>query len=241
MAFYYYIATPCTGGSSIYVKLTQPLTSPLIYELTIGGGTLCYTIADGPETPVAQNATVFSGPWNNCTDCLSDLTPTPTSSPTQTPTPTGTPANTPTQTGTPAVTPTKTATPTNTSTRTPTPTNTSTTTPTPTQTQTQTPTRTSTPTPTQTQTGTASVTPTPTGTPASTPTQTPTPSTTPYLVISADTFYEFTNEIAGSYSGGTWDPSLGNIPHAVYTDESGNVSIIQLNSVSIGGFNGLNN
>ena len=227
MAFNYYIVNPCTGGGAIYVKSTQPLISGLIYELTIGGSVACYTINNGPETPTAQSATVYSGPWNSCTDCLSDLTPTPTSSPTNTPTPTGTPANTPTQTGTPAVTPTKTTTPTGTAASTPTPTKTGTPTPTPTNTRTQTPTPTGTAASTPTPTGTAASTPTPTKTPASTPTQTPTPSTTPYFVISADTYYEFTNEMAGSYSGGTWDPSLGNIPHPVYTDENGNVSIIQ--------------
>ena len=241
MAFNYYIVTPCNGGGSINIKTTEPLTSGLIYELTIGSSVACYTIANGFETPLAQSATVFSGPWNSCLDCISDLTPTPTSSPTNTPTPTGTPANTPTKTGTPAPTPTQTQTPTRTAAATPTPTQTGTPASTPTQTQTKTPTPTGTAAVTPTPTGTAAVTPTPTGTAASTPTPTPTPSTTPYFVISADTFYEFTNQIAGSYSGGTWDPSLGDIPHPVYTDENGNISIIQLNAVALGGFNGLNN
>jgi hypothetical protein len=45
----------------------------------------------------------------------------------------------------------------------------------------------------------------------------------------------------GSFSGGTWDSSLGNVPHAVYTSENGDYSITQDNSIALGGFNGLNN
>ena len=126
---------------------------------------------------------------------------------------------TPTNTSTPTKTPTQTQTPTNTSTTTNTPTNTSTKTPTPTNT------------------------PTNTTTPTNTPTNTQTPTSSPCPVsgISVNVQYEFTNQMAGSYSGGTWDASLGNIPHPVYSSENGDCTIIELNAVELGGFNGLNN
>jgi hypothetical protein len=47
--------------------------------------------------------------------------------------------------------------------------------------------------------------------------------------------------MAGSYSGGTWEESLGNIPHPIYSSENGDCTIIELNAVELGGFNGLNN
>jgi len=65
--------------------------------------------------------------------------------------------------------------------------------------------------------------------------------------LSANTFYEYTNQMEGSYSGGTWDPTLGNVPHSVATKQSNpfdpsssGTTIIQMNDVALGGFKGLN-
>lgn len=65
----------------------------------------------------------------------------------------------------------------------------------------------------------------------------------PTPVISANTFYEYTNEMFGSFSGGTWVPSVGNVPHPVYPTTSGGTETvaIQMNAVTLGGFNGINN
>ena len=198
-------------------------------------------------------------------------TPTQTSTPTNTPTQTGTPTNTPTQTqtqtptktGTPTPTPTQTQTGTPTNTPTNTPTQTGTPTPTPTQsgTPTQTPTKTGTPTPTPTQTGTPTQTPTQTGTPANTPTNTPTqtgtptntptntpsntPSPSPYPLTgySVDNQYAYTVEILGNFSGGSiteGGPANGIAPHPIFTDANG-IPFAQLNAITLGGFNGLNN
>jgi hypothetical protein len=166
---------------------------------------------------------------------------TPTSTSTQTPTNTTTPTNTPTQTqtGTPAVTPT--------STTTQTPTNTSTSTPTstvnpvsPTPTNTQTGTVSVTPTPTPTQTGTASVTPTPTNTQTGTASVTPTPTPTFFFTgFSADQQYAYTIDILGGFSGGT-APAGAIAPHPIFLNENG-VPVQQLNGITLGGFNGLNN
>ena len=123
-----------------------------------------------------------------------------------------------TPTPTPTVTPT--VTPTNT------PTGTAAVTPTPTRTAAVT----STPTPTQT--GTAAVTPT--------PTPTPTPSQYPFSGLSADSQYAYTLDILGSFSGGSADFSGAYAPHPIYTDANG-VPYAQLNAITIGGFNGLNN
>jgi hypothetical protein len=101
-----------------------------------------------------------------CDDCISQIIPTPT----LTPTPTGT--------STPTATPTGTATPTSTPTGTPTPTLTPTGTSTPTLTPTVTPTSTATPTATPTYTPG----PTSTATPTSTPTATVTPAVQCYIV-----------------------------------------------------------
>ncbi len=184
-------------------------------------------------------------------------TPTPsvtsTNTPTNTATPTKTPTNTPTNTTTPTNTPTKTATstptPTNTQTGTAavTPTPTVTKTPTNTTTQTPTPTKTPTNTPTQTQTGTPAV--TPTKTPTNTPTQTntgtpavtPTPTATPgFTGFSADDQYAYTLDILGGFSGGTADFSGAYAPHPVFLDANG-VPVQQLNGITLGGFQGLNN
>jgi hypothetical protein len=199
-------------------------------------------------------------------------TPTVTTTPTKTPTPsvtttkTSTPTQTPTKTSTPTQTPTKTSTPTqtptNTITKTPTntPSVTTTQTPTPSITATQTRTPNITPTPsvtttqTPTQTGTPSVTSTPTGTPNATPTQTGTPNATPnatptptptlfYTGISVNEFYEYTEGMLGSFSGGTF-PVGNEVPYALYVSDTNNgetIQVVQLNAISLGGQYGLNN
>ena len=125
---------------------------------------------------------------------------------------------------------TTTPTPGPTSTQTPTPTTTPT--PGPTSTQTPTPTTTPTPGPTSTQT------PTPTTTPTATPTPTPTP--TRIILISVNEQYA-TDFIDCCDVSGTTVPSDSYVPHPVWTNNDGDVSIIQLNAVALGGFNGLNN
>ena len=236
MAFNYYIASSCSSSTQLYIKSEDGLIEGKIYDLIINGGNSCYTVGPGIDTPLAAVATIFNGPWNTCIECLGDVTPTPTAS--NTPTPTKTPTNTPTQTNTPTTTPTTTQTPTNTATgtNTPTPTNTSTTTQTPTNTATRTPT----PSITASPTGTASVTPTPTGTPASTPTSTPTPSVTLGFVVEVNQQYEYTIGMLGNFSGGT-APEGATVPYSVMTSEDGDEVIIQLNAISLGGFQGLNN
>ena len=142
---------------------------------------------------------------------------------------------------------------------TPTVTNTSSPTPTPSVTMTNTPTRTAsvTPTPsvtmtnTPTQTGTAAVTPSPTSsvTPTVTPTQTasPTPTITPssFGVFYANEYYEFTDGMFGSYSGGTAPvvPPLVNVPHPINQAMIGGQrgTVQDQSAVALGGFNGLNN
>ena len=105
-------------------------------------------------------------------------------------------------------------------------------TPGPTSTQTPTPTTTPTPGPTSTQT------PTPTTTPTATPTPTPTP--TRITLISVNEQYA-TDFIDCCDVSGTTVPSDSYVPHPVWTNNDGDVSIIQLNAVALGGFNGLNN
>jgi hypothetical protein len=58
--------------------------------------------------------------------------------------------------------------------------------------------------------------------------------------LEANKYYEYTSDALGSFSGGTWDPSLGPAPHAVYLNAKGK-AIIQMNTIELGGFNGLNN
>ena len=61
---------------------------------------------------------------------------------------------------------------------------------------------------------------------------------------SANTFYEYTNQRLGSFSGGTWNSSLGNAPHPqaiTYSRSSTGDTVIDYSSITIGGFNGLNN
>ena len=189
-------------------------------------------------------------------------TPTPTRTPV-TPTPTPTSTITPTVTRTPTVTPTSTITPTRTVTPTVTPTPsitpsitpTRTLTPTPSITPTITPTTTVTPTPsiTPTITPTISVTPTitptttvtPTVTPTKTSTPTPTPSITPTITPSGFALSGGTTntqngtivyEDCFTCSGNTYTQAM---PHAIYSNAQGR-SVVQVDSVALGGFNGLN-
>jgi hypothetical protein len=64
--------------------------------------------------------------------------------------------------------------------------------------------------------------------------------------LSANTQYEYTNEILGSYSGGTWEASLGNAPHPEDWSPNSDLNytgntVVQLNSIKLGGIDGLNN
>jgi hypothetical protein len=60
--------------------------------------------------------------------------------------------------------------------------------------------------------------------------------------LSANTYYEYTNQRFGSFSGGTWNVALGNVPHPIYLkDSTTGDTVIQMNAITIGGFNGLNN
>jgi len=244
------------------------------YFLRFTGATTegCYEILDTAEPGDGTDVVSFmSTNYGDCVTCQAVVTPTPTASTTPTPTPTVTrtasvtPTTTPTPSVTPTDTPSVTSTPTTTSTPTPSITASPTDTPSVTPTQTTTPTTTSTPTdtpsvtPTQTttptQTGTAGVTPTPSGTAAVTPTPTqtvtpsntatPTPTPTRFGVFYANQYYEFTDGMFGSYSGGTAPvvPPLVNVPHpinqAMIGDERGTVQ--DQSAVALGGFNGLNN
>jgi len=58
-------------------------------------------------------------------------------------------------------------------------------------------------------------------------------------IFSANTQYEYTAEMLGSVSGGTL-PAGTVVPHPIYTDAYG-VEYVQLNAITLGGFNGLNN
>jgi hypothetical protein len=274
MALVTYLIGPCSGGASILVDFDSSLLPAVNgnYYLTFTGGTTqgCYDIIDNAEPATGVDKVLtLSTDYGDCGTCQAVVTPTPTPSTTAAVTPTvtttKTPTQTPTQTGTPSITSTSTPTPTKTQTGTPSITSTSTPTPSVTTTQTGTPsiTSTSTPTPsvtttrtpTPTQTGTASVTPTPTGTAAVTPTPTttvtptntatPTPTPTSFGVFYANEYYEFTDGMFGSYSGGTAPvvPPLVNVPHpinqAMIGDQRGIVQ--DQSAVALGGFNGLNN
>ena len=244
------------------------------YFLRFTGATTegCYEILDTAEPGDGTDVVSFmSTNYGDCVTCQSVVTPTPTTTttPTVTPSVTSTPTVTPsvTSTPTPSVTPTDTpsvtSTPTTTQTGTaavtptPTPSITASNTPTPSITASQTPTLTQTGTAsvTPTQTGTAGVTPTPSGTAAVTPTPTqtvtpsntatPTPTPTSFGVFYANEYYEFTDGMFGSYSGGTAPvvPPLVNVPHpinqAMIGDQRGTVQ--DQSAVALGGFNGLNN
>lgn len=58
--------------------------------------------------------------------------------------------------------------------------------------------------------------------------------------ISANTYYEYTIGMLGSFSGGT-APSGSTVPHPVATTAEGDDAIIDLSAVTLGGFDGLNN
>lgn len=69
----------------------------------------------------------------------------------------------------------------------------------------------------------------------------PTPTPTP--VIKVNVQYEYTIEMLGNFSGTSitqGGPSNGYAPHPIFTDANG-VEYEQLNSITLGGFNGLNN
>jgi hypothetical protein len=60
---------------------------------------------------------------------------------------------------------------------------------------------------------------------------------------SANTQYDYTVGILGNFSGGSiteGGPANGVAPHPIYTDDVGN-EFVQLNAITIGGFDGLNN
>ena len=268
MALNYFIGESCVGQPSRLFATEATIVSGRIYELLAGATNIgCWTLASFDETPLAQVVTVFNGPWENCVDCLGDLTPTPTESPTSTPTrtPTNTPTNTVTptpsitasRTPTPSITSSATATPTNTSTPTTTPTNTqtqtpsstvtqtpsSTKTPTPsiTATQTITPTNTATRTPTPTTTLTRTPTPSITASPTATATLTPTPSSTAFGVFDVNVQYEA--EACITCSGNTYTAAY---PHPadwvpVGPDGEKQGTVIDLSAVLLGGVYGLNN
>jgi hypothetical protein len=244
------------------------------YFLRFTGATTegCYEILDTAEPGDGTDVVSFmSTNYGDCVTCQSVVTPTPTTTttPTVTPSVTSTPTVTPsvTSTPTPSVTPTDTpsvtSTPTTTQTGTaavtptPTPSITASNTPTPSITASQTPTLTQTGTAsvTPTQTGTAGVTPTPSGTAAVTPTPTqtvtpsntatPTPTPTSFGVFYANEYYEFTDGMFGSYSGGTAPvvPPLVNVPHPINQAMIGGQrgTVQDQSAVALGGFNGLNN
>ena len=231
-----FVGKNCNGfGFTVTVQAGQTLTTCAKEIIIVSGNGTFISIGSCPLPTPTPSVTSSVTPTNTPTPSVTSSV-TPTNTPTQTKTPT----NTPTQTKTPTNTPTKTLT----NTPTNTPTKTSTVTPTQTKTPTNTPTNTSTPTNTGTPAITSTKTPTPTNTktPSITPTNTPTPSITPnWTGLSVNQQYAYTNEIEGSYSGGTWNSSLGNVPHAIYSNQNGNIPIIQDNSVALGGFNGLNN
>ena len=236
MALVTYLIGPCVGGASINVDFNSA-SLPTVggnYFLRFTGATTegCYEILDTAEPGDGTDVVSFmSTNYGDCVTCQAVVTPTPTATTTATPTPsvTRTPSVTPTKTATPSVTPT------------------------------DTPSVTSTP--TTTQTGTAAVTPTPSGTAAVTPTPsvtttptqnvtpshtaTPTPTPTRFGVFYANEYYEFTDGMFGSYSGGTAPvvPPLVNVPHpinqAMIGDQRGTVQ--DQSAVALGGFNGLNN
>ena len=207
MPFVTYLIAPCSGGSGLNIDFDSA-SLPVVggnYYLTFTGATSagCYEVVDSAEPSTGVDVVnTMSTNYGDCSTCLAVPTPTPTK--TLTPTPTKTPTNTPTNTVT--TTPTKT------------PTNTPTKTPTNTPTNTVTPTKTATPTPTPTKTTT------PTPTPSITPTNTP--SLTPFGVLDVNVQYEYTNQMLGSFSGGTWDASLGNAPHPISVNQQKRVAVI---------------
>jgi hypothetical protein len=253
MALVTYLIGPCVGGASINVDFNSS-SLPTVggnYFLRFTGATTegCYEILDTAEPGDGTDVVSYmSSNYGDCVTCQAVVTPTPTVTTTATVTPTVTstatvtPTPTPSITASPTLTPTKTVTPTPSitasATSTPSVTPTSSPTPSVTSSATPTPSVTTTKTPTPTQTGTAGVTPTPTGTAAVTPTptqsvtptETPTPTPTPteFGTFYANSYYEFTDEMFGSYSGGTYDPSNGG-------------TVYDKSAIRLGGFDGLNN
>lgn len=66
--------------------------------------------------------------------------------------------------------------------------------------------------------------------------------------LNVNTFYEYTNDMIGNFSGGTWTSAIGPAPHPVATELSDPLvvsgtsdTVVQMNAITIGGFNGLNN
>lgn len=268
MALNYFVGTSCVGQPARFFATEATIVSGKIYELLAGSTNIgCWTLAPTDETPLATVVTVFNGPWVDCVECLGDITPTPTESPTSTPT--NTPTNTPTGTVTPTPSITASNTPTPSITASPTPSQTTTSTPTntPTNTQTQTPTNTTTQTPTQTvtptPTNTATNTPTPsitasptvtptttitntptasvTARPTETPTATPTPTPTAFGVFEVNPQYEA--EACITCSGVTYTDAY---PHPVdwvpeNPDGGKQGTVIDLSAVQLGGMHGLNN
>ena len=205
-----------TSGAALSSNSTYNAKSLASMGLTVGTYTWNWGSGDTADSLIIQVG--------------SSETPTPT--PTPTPTMTQTPTNTPTNSQTPTNTPTVTRTPTNTPTVTKTPTNTPTNTTTPTKTPTNTPTNT--PTVTQTPTNTPTVTQTPTNTP--TQTNTPTPSFTPFFRFAVGEGYE---ECVVCYELTGNTVTSVEPPHAVWTNNQG-FAVKQMNSVQLGGMNGLN-
>lgn len=239
-----------------------------VYYLTFTGSTPegCYTIVSGDTIPTDGVQTVSSD-YITCIACglVPTPTPTPTTTATVSPTPSGTASVTPTQT--PTVSPSVTSTPTGTPPVTPT----KTTTPTPTRTPTQTPpgfwiitdcvgnsaiVEISGVSPSigdmylftfdnnNLDYNCYFVTDTSYGPIIATATFLDGPYVdcaecgVVYTGTSVNQNYEYTAEMLGSFSGGTLPPGT-QVPHPAYATDNG--IAIQLNAITLGGFNGLNN
>jgi hypothetical protein len=246
------LATACNGGGVFLVKSydSDLIILGQVSKLNISGNIDCYTMSAGYVDPLAQYASVVTGPWVSCTLCDTGATrtPTPTNTATVTPTPSVTPTRTvtPTPSVTSTVTPTRTVTPTVTTTVTPTKTVTPTTSVTPTVTPTTSVSPTVTPTVTPTRTVTPTVTSTKTPTPTRTMTVTPTntPSATRWGSLDVDVQYEYGPGQLGSFSGGTYNEGLfGPVPHPVAWNPapgSRDGNVVDLSAIKIGS-DGLNN
>jgi hypothetical protein len=229
-----FVGRDCNGFTfTLQVQAYQTLVQCATEVYIVDGNGSYLSIGSCPLPTPTPSITASVTPSVTATPTLTPtttttLTLTPTKTATNTPTPTLT--QTQTQTGTAAVTPSATTT------KTPTLTPTNTATPSVTPTNTMTPTNTGTPAVTPTKTSTPTVTSTPTGTPPATPTPTP---TFFFTGFSADQQYAYTIDILGGFSGGT-APDGAIAPHPIFTDENG-VPVQQLNGITLGGFNGLNN
>ena len=61
------------------------------------------------------------------------------------------------------------------------------------------------------------------------------------MELSANTQYQYTSQMQGGAGGDTpWQPSFGPLPHPIWTTNDGLDTIVELNAVTLGGFNGLN-